>query len=379
MANGIIRGLCLAGLAFASCAGADDRVDADIAALDRWSASVIEDHDIPAVVAFVADDDRMIWTTARGEYEPGVPILAEAILPLASVGKIYTATAAMILVDRGLIELDAPVADYLPGFGDENGDVTVRHLLTHTSGLGVSGDGFWDIWDTHFGATTTRDFALALSGLPRNGPAGERFEYGYTGANYEVLAAVVESASGETLEAFLTREVFEPLGLDSTYFYITESEAGRLPAIYALEDGIPVSRRARGEEWPRSAYFAGGGGISSSMADIHRFARLFTSDGSVDGHRILSQASIDAMTSDQLGTVAWSPGLSWGFGGAVPDGTAPGSRAVYGWIGGGFAQLWIDRANGRTYFTAMPLDPPGEPDLLESFRQAAGLTVPGID
>lgn len=354
--------------------------------------TAVEEGRIPAAIAMVALDGEVAWLGTAGEMEPGIPMRDDAILPLASVGKMFTATAAMILVERGVISLDDPVSQYIPEFADakvevtaEDGTtrlvapetpITVYHLLTHTGGLKVTGDDFWAAWDTHVGNTTTTHFARALVEMPLQAQPGERFEYGQTGASYEVLGAVIEIASGQTLEEFMTENIFEPLDLDDSSFYLPEEKADRLPAVYRRVDGELQLDRPRGEDFSRSTFFHGGGGVRSAPLDILRFARLFLEGGSVDGVRILKPETIELMMSDHLGETApepWKPrGLSWGFGAAVErseEDKAAGTPGKYGWVGGGFAKLWVDPRERLIAYINFPLTPPGDNELLTEFDQ----------
>ena len=339
----------------------------------------------------MAKDGETVWLGTAGEMAPGVPMRDDAILPLASVGKMFTATAAMILYERGVISLDHPVSKYIPEFADvvievtdEAGDtnlvapdrpITVYHLLTHTGGLTVTGDEFWAAWDAHTGETTTH-FARALAEMPLFAQPGEQFRYGQTGASYEVLGAVIEIASRQTLEAFMTENIFAPLGLEDSYFYLPEEKSHRLPAVYRKVDGVLQLDRASGEDFPRSTYFHGGGGVRSSPDDILRFARLFLDGGSVDGVRILKAETIALMMSDHLGDRApdrWKPrGLSWGFGAAVEyseGDIGSGTPSRYGWVGGGFAKLWVDQKERLIAYFGFPMTPPGDNELLAEFEE----------
>jgi len=361
-------------------------------AIQEMMDTAIEDGRITAAIAMVALDGEVAWLGTAGEMEPGIPMRDDAILPLASVGKMFTATAAMILVERGVISLDDPVSKYIPEFADamvevpaEDGTtllvapetpITVYHLLTHTGGLKVTGDDFWAAWDTYTGNTTTTHFARALVEMPLQAQPGERFEYGQTGASYEVLGAVIEIASGQTLEEFMTENIFEPLDLEDSSFYLPEEKSDRLPAVYRRVDDELQLDRPRGEDFSRSTYFHGGGGVRSAPQDILRFARLFLDGGSVDGVRILEAETIELMMSDHLGEKAparWKPrGLSWGFGAAVEyseEEKASGAPGQYGWVGGGFAKLWVDPQKRLIAYLNFPLTPPGDNELLTEFEE----------
>ncbi len=330
--------------------------------------AAVRDGRTPAATALLARDDEILWLETAGEMGPGLPMRDDAILQLASIGKIYTAAAAMILVERGRIALDDPVSQYIPEFSmvSPGNPITVFHLLTHTSGLTVDGDEFWAAWDAHTEKTDTTAMARTLAALPLVSQPGEVFNYGPTGASYEVLGAVIEIASGQTLEAFMAENIFRPLGLDDTYFYIPPDKTSRRPAIYRQADGALRVHRAYGEPDERSRYFYGGGGVQSTPRDVLKFARLFLHEGEVDGVRILKPETVRQMMSNQLGDKAPAR-YTWGFGGAIEP--LPSGGSGYGWTGGGFSVLWVDPALNLVAYFTMPLSPPGDNDLLADFRR----------
>ena len=343
--------------------------EAGLAALENLMQTAIQDGRTTAATALLAQDDDILWLKTPGEMSPGIPMRDDAITPLASVGKMYTATAAMILVERGRIAFDDPVSKYIPEYAQVSPEhpITVFHLLTHTSGLTVDGDEFWAAWDANTEKTTTTAMARALAELPLVSQPGEQFEYGPTGASYEVLAAVIEIASGQTLEDFMFENIFRPLGLNDTCFYLPPEKAKRKPAIYRKVDGALQLGRAQDKPDIRSTYFYGGGGVQSSPRDVLKFARLFLHGGEVDGVRILKPESVRQMMSDQLGAKAPAT-FTWGFGAAIQKGPS-GATAQYGWTGGGFAMLWVDPALDLVGYFTMPLTPPGDNDLLRDFRR----------
>lgn len=329
---------------------------------------------IPSAVVLLATDDKVDWFTTVGEFSPGIAMRQDSIMPLSSVGKMFTATAAMILIEREKIALDDPVSKFIAEFGSTDGHaipVTVYHLLTHTSGLTVDGAAFWDVWDDHVGRTTTTQFAEALAVLPRN-PPGEQFDYGQTGAAYEVLGAVIEIASGQTLEVFMQENIFKPLALEDSSFYVPADQSDRLPAIYRQVDGTLVLDREQGRDFPRSTFFHGGGGVRTSLKDIHRFARMLLNGGEVEGVRVLQAATVDQMFIDHLGDKAplrWQKrGLSWGYGAAVNHST-DGALQYYTWTGGGATKLLIDFPDRKIAFIGIPMAPPGDHELLVEFER----------
>jgi len=356
-----------------------------LGAIQDMMETAIRDGRITSGIAMLARDEDIFWLKPVGDMGPGVSMLEDAIMPLASVGKMHTAVAAMILEERGVISLDDPVSKYIPEFADlvvEVADatgqvsltapvtpVTVYHLLTHTGGLTLSGDDFWTAWDAHSERTTTTHLARALAAIPLSSQPGERFEYGPTGASYEVLGAVIEIASGQTLEAFMIENIFEPLGLQDTYFYLPLEKSKQLPAFYRKVDGALQLDREYGEDSPRSTFFHGGGGVESSPQDIARFAQLFLNGGTVGGVPVLRSETVQMMMSDQVSDKSpFGGGRGWGFGASVLS-TGDGVPAQYGWVGGGYTILWIDPRNRLTAYFAFPVMPPGDMDLLNEFRR----------
>lgn len=359
-----------------------------LATIQAFMDAAVAERRANSAIAMLARGSKDRWVGVAGEMGAGIAMRPDAIVPLASVGKVFTATATMILLERETIRLDDPVSDYIPEFRElgieslsdggrvdvaaPDRPVTIRHLLTHTSGLRVSGNRYWDIWNPHAGSTTTTDFSRALATLPMASQPGEAFQYGHTGGAYEVLAAVITIASGQTLEAFLNDNLFSPLGMDGTYFYLPDEQLARRPAIYRVgENGLEVDQ-PMGEPWPRSTYFFGGGGVESTAADLHRFGSMLLSGGEFEDVRILRSETVRLMMQDQLGPLeGLSDGRRWGFGAAVryeigEDGTPV--LAQYGWEGGGSASFWIDPRSDLIAYIAFPLSPPGDSELLDGFR-----------
>lgn len=343
----------------------------------------VESGRIPSAIGALGLEGEIEWLATSGEMGPGTPMREDAIIPLASAGKMYTATAVMLLVEDGNIGVDDPVSDYIPEFGelmveDDAGlvspesPVTIHHLLTHTGGLTVDGDRFWEAWNAHSGKTTTGHLARALAALPLQSHPGKGFAYGMTGASYEVLGAMVEVVSGQTLEEFMTDRIFRPLGLKDSFFYLPDEKKHRLPAFYRMADGELVLERAMGEEFPRSRFFHGGGGVQASAADVLRFGRLFLEGGSVGEALLLSPPTVETMMTDQVGDLIPLPGLGWGYGAAIRS-----ASGAYGWVGGGYAKVWVDRALDMVAYFAFPLVPPGDAALLEELEQMlyAGLAA----
>ncbi len=358
--------------------------------IQNFMETTIQDGRIPSAIAMIAKSGKIVWLGTAGEMGQNVPMRRDAIVPLASVGKMYTAAAAMILYERGVLSLDDPVSKYIPEFGDvkvqlvdslgnvelvaPESPVTVFHMLTHTGGIKSDGDAFWSVRSAHAGITTTRDYSRALAQLPLQSQPGESFSYGVTGSSYEVLAAIIEIVSGQTLEAFMFENIFDPLALENTFFYLPEEKTGQLPAFYKKTDKGLQLERGLGEDFPRSAYFHGGGGVQSSPQDILKFASIFLNGGAFGESRILQPETVQLMMTDHLGELATfnDPSLSWGFGASVRIAdrlSGSGVLQQYGWIGGNYAILWVDPSQELVGYFAFPVTPPGDGALLFQYQQ----------
>src|SRR5687768_11731483 len=270
---------------------------------------------------------RLGWTSGSAAVVPD-----ESIYDLASLTKVVgTATAAMILWDEGRLELDAPVSKYLPAFsGGTKDQVTVRHLLTHTSGLPAGRDLrrlASSPWEARNLVMTT-----SLACAP-----GRCQVYSDLGA--DVLGFTVEAIAGQGLDAFLDERVFTPLGMSDTHFRPAAAERDRIaPTEVSSPRGYPI----RGEVHDESAWALGGvaghAGLFSTAADLSLFAQMMLNRGTFNGVRIVSDSAVARFTTRTTGTRA----LGWDTAdGDGPAGVHMGERA-FGHTGFTGTSLWID-------------------------------------
>lgn len=361
---------------------------ARLARIGEMLRSEVEAGRVGSAVALVARDGRVAFLEGYGEAAPGIPMRTDAIARLASVGKGFTAVAAMVLYERGLLNLDDPVSDYVPAYAETrvagsrpdgaralvepDRAVTVRDLLTHTSGLTVTGEAFEEAWAATNASTTTRDLAERIARIPMASQPGERFDYGAYGSQYEVLAAVIEAASGRTLEEVFDEEIFGPLEMMDSHFWVPDPKRDRLATIYRYRNGELGVALPRGEETPRTTFLSGGGGVRSTVADVLRFGRMLLNGGELDGVRILSPKSVALMRTDQVGHLRpWGQEeWGWGFGFSVRrrvrDGDI-GTAGTFGWNGGSGAQYWVDPVEGIVAVLLTPTMPPPRWDVFERF------------
>jgi CubicO group peptidase (beta-lactamase class C family) len=325
-------------------------------------------------VAWLAtrDDDTEIGTAGvltRGE---AAPIRRDTVFRIASMSKPVAAVAALILVEEGRLRLDDPVDDLLPELADRRvlldplgpvdgptepafRPITVHDVLTFRLGYGMAFDWPWP--QPFLDATMELGIATAppeprlapdpdtwiaeLGTLPLLHQPGARWLYHY-GA--DVLGVLIPRAAGQPLERFLAERVFEPLGMTDTAF--AAADPSRLTSCYARnpETGERTCFDAPDGQWAvMPAFPSAGGGLVSTVDDFFAFARMLQRGGLLpDGARFLSRASIEAMTTDQIGAAVGVPGPSfdgtqgWGFGVSVQVRRVGLNRTVgsYGWDGG---------------------------------------------
>jgi CubicO group peptidase (beta-lactamase class C family) len=314
-------------------------------------------------------DVGVAGTLTRGEDRP---VERDSIFRIASMTKPILAVGALILVEELRIRLDDPVDDLLPeladrrvlvdGRGPIDGEtvpahqpITVRDVMTFQLGMGMDFEAPWPqpflqaMGELGLGwgppepqvPPDPDEWMRRLGSLPLMYQPGERWLYN-TGA--DVLGVLVARAAGQPLERFLRERVFEPLGMDDTGF--STDDVGRLSTCYTRspETGDLAVYDAPEGQWSKPPAFpSGGGGLVSTIDDFHAFGRMLLAGGTLpDGSKLLSRASIDAMTVDHVGVDRGRPGPApdgsqgWGFGVAVQvrrTGLAPGV-GTYAWAGG---------------------------------------------
>ena len=270
---------------------------------------------------------RLGWTTSTAAVVPD-----ESIYDLASLTKVVgTATAAMILYDEGRLELDTPVSKYLPSFsGGPKDVVTIRHLLTHTSGLPAGRD----LRRLASSPWEARNVVMASSLTCKPGACQV-----YSDIGADVLGFAVEAIAGQGLDAFLEERVFTPLGMNDTHF---RPDAALRDRIAPTEVSSPRGYPVRGEVHDENAWALGGvaghAGLFSTAADLSLFAQMMLNGGTYNGVRIVSDSAVGRFTARTSGTRALGWDTSDGEGAA---GIHMGEKA-YGHTGFTGTSLWID-------------------------------------
>jgi CubicO group peptidase (beta-lactamase class C family) len=333
----------------------------------------VDDGRLAGVMTMVARRGRVVHWNAVGarRLEGGNALQPDDLFRIYSMTKPITSVAAMILVEEGRIALDDPVSDFIPGFADvtvlnEAGErerparpMTLRHLLTHTSGLtyGFFGDTEVDrLYRRSAFFTSARgldDLTAQLAKLPLLAHPGSRWTYS---VSTDVLGRVIEVASGQPFDTFVRERILDPLDMDDTGFSVPRDKRERFTTSYRvfgnrleLADSPDDGAFTRAPGW-----VSGGGGLVSSASDYVRFAQMLLNGGRLDEVQVLGAESVRAITSNQLpealvpidlGTLL-PPAYGFGLGVAVlvhEDATPePDHAGSYFWGGAANTFFWVD-------------------------------------
>jgi uncharacterized protein YbbC (DUF1343 family)/CubicO group peptidase (beta-lactamase class C family) len=331
----------------------------------------IADKKLPGAVVLIGRGDRVLWRKAIGHraVEPAVePMTLDTIFDLASLTKVVaTTTSVMKLVEDGRIRLNDRVSEYIPGFERHNKtNITIRHLMTHTSGLRPD----LDLADDWKGDDTA--IALAIDEVPTSLP-GEHFVY--SDINYELLGEIVKRVSGLPLDQFAATHIFTPLGMNETMFRPPEALRPRIAPTEHLRGDVhdPTARRMGG--------VAGHAGLFSTAADLAIFCRMLLDGGAYHGVRILSPLTVAKMTSP-----AGAPGdpnlrgLGWDLDSAYSSNRGEllplGSYGHTGFTG---TSIWIDPLTREfVIFLSNRVHPDGKGDVTPLRAKIATIAASAI-
>jgi CubicO group peptidase (beta-lactamase class C family) len=396
MSSTRIVGLCAAALIWLlGCTGQPER--ATPAALGINAARLEQEAEamrgeiragvVPGAVMVVGRNGKIVWEKTLGNQGPddATPMSLDTIFRIQSMTKPVVSVAMMTLVQEGRIGLDDPVSKYLPEYAHltvyENGMVrpaktvmTIRHLLTHTSGLiavvGPPRTPLHEIWAKSGVWTldqTVLEASRATSKLPLMADPGTRWIYG---RSVDVQAAVMEVVTGKTIDVVLKERIFTPLGMKDTDFYLSSSQAaGR------------VAQPPRGgrlyDPTARHPMMYGTNGLASTTRDYLRFTMMLGGGGALDGVRILKPETLRLMTTNQLGPEIDRSNFHYkdagGFGlgfGLKPEGVGgPHATEVWTWGGSDGTNFWVDPKSG--VFTVLMIQNGAEgPRLQTRFNTA---------
>lgn len=304
--------------------------------IDKVLQEYVDQQQVAGSVALVVKNGKIVYykTFGSDDWDTKTPMKKDAIFRIASQTKAITSAAAMILFEEGKFLLDEPVSKYIPSFKNPQiiekfnekdstyttkpakKEITIRQLLTHTSGISYPSIGSKEAIaiyaknDIPSGIGTPNyklaDVITRLGKLPLVHEPGERWTYGLS---VDVLGYLVEIWSGKSLNDFFKERIFEPLGMKDTYFYLPENKKSRLVQLYSQDkDGKTIKAENRpgfNNDYPKEngTFYAGGAGLTSTALDYAIFLQSFLNGGQYNGKRILSPATVHLMTQNQIGDV----------------------------------------------------------------------------
>ena len=383
-----------------------------LARIDTHFDDYVETGKLPGWSALVARHGRVVHLACGGrrDVENDLPVELDTVFRIYSMTKPITSVAVMMLFERGEFELTDPVARFIPSFADTRvyvggsdlkpvtvpatEPVRIWHLLTHTSGLTYGfhhvhpadaiyrAAGYeWTLGPPGADLATTID---TIAGVPLLFQPGAEWNYSMS---TDVLGRLVEVVTGKPLDQALRELVLDPLGMHDTWFAVPESERHRLAALYTPRPGGGLLRNdPLGSSFLDPSWFSGGGGLSSTLHDYHRFTSMLLGRGELDGTRLLGSRTLDYMVRNHIPggrdlasfgrpLFAESPfdGVGFGLGFSVvldPVATHTlGSAGEFAWGGAASTGFWVDPAEGITAVFMTQLLPSSTYPLRPQLRQ----------
>ena len=348
--------------------------------IDQMLDKTISENQVPGLVALIVKDGKIVYHEAKGfaDVPSETKMAKDQIFRIASQSKAITSTAVMMLWEEGKFQLNDPISKYIPEFANPkvltayryndttyssrpaSREITVRDLLTHTSGIGygvIDGDermkmiynkaGIVDLFTTE--PVKISDNIKKLAELPLHHDPGTKFTYS---EGLDVLGYFIEVVSGMPFDQFLKTRIFDPIGMKNTGFYLNESQGKKLVTIHRKVndkwESFPVT--FYDPDYPKTGaktFFSGGAGLSSTAEDYAKFLQMYLNGGAYNGTRFLSPVTIQAIMSNQVGDLLGDGGKDYGlaFGLVDEKGVAQGgigSLGTFDWGGYFNTQYFAD-------------------------------------
>jgi CubicO group peptidase (beta-lactamase class C family) len=369
--------------------------------IDKMLQQSVDSGWIAGAVGFIARDGKIVYDKAFGynNIETKSPMHTDDIFRIASQTKAITSIAVMMLFEEGKLLLDDPVSKYIPEFAHPvvldkfnekdttyttipaSREITIRDLLTHTSGIDYAGIGSAKMNAIYAKSGIPTGFVSdkiilgdkirALGKLPLVHQPGERFTYGL---NVDVLGYLVELLSGENLDQYFHKHIFEPLGMNDTYFYLPSSKSERLVKVSAPDKNhklVNLSSDFVNYPLVEGTYFSGGAGLSSTVKDYAIFLQMLLNKGEYNGKRLLSRRTVEIITTNQIGNLSIGTdkfGLGFQITSAAGQAKLGVSEGSFAW-GGYFATTyWADPKEHLVCLLFLQQSPLTHGEIQDKFR-----------
>jgi CubicO group peptidase (beta-lactamase class C family) len=375
---------------FSSSSQVTTSYDADrLKQVDNFISKYISNGKLNGAVGLILQNGKIIYHKSFGlaNKEKGEAMATNSIFRIASMTKPVVSVAVMQLYEQGKFLLDDPVSKFIPEFKNPvvidkynaadttyttvaaKREITIRHLLSHTSGIGYAQIGSAQANAIYFKNginggigtpySTLKDIIPKLANLPLFNQPGEAFLYGL---NTDVLGYLVEVISGMSLDKYLKEKIFDPLGMKDTYFFLPTDKLKRLVPLYVqdakglrVQDSIISLNGTFHRDFPKTngSFFSGGAGLSSTAIDYGIFAQALLNGGEYNGKRILSRYTIELMTKNHIrDLVMWNNpdnpnrfGLGFGVYTEKSELNTPAAAGSFDWAGMFASHFWIDPKN----------------------------------
>ena len=350
-------------------------------------------------VVFVARHGKVVYHKAFGyiNLETKEPVKLNSIYRNASQTKALTSVGLMMLYEKGKFLLDDPISKYIPEFKNPTvlltindkdssytsrpakSEITIRHLLSHTSGIPYGNKVYEKAHIPGVNSLeplTIGEVVKKIGKLPLDHDPGEKFTYGL---NTDVIGYLIEVLSGMPLDNYLQKELFEPLGMVDSYFYLPKEKENRLVVLYAqdsVNSPIYKSKNISNQTYPYAGaktYFSGGAGVVGTVSDYARFCQMILNGGSFNGKQILGRKTIELMSRNQIGELdMWGSGNKFGLGFEIstPKGLTliSGSENGLGWGGMYNTDYYIDPKEDMILLIYNNMNPSANWDVHKRFR-----------
>ena len=324
--------------------------------MDDMLNKLIQSNRIPGCGLKVRKNGELVYDKCLGLYdvEKEKAVTERTIYRMASMTKLIIAVSIMHLTEEGVLSLNDNLVKFFPHYPEEKKRVRIRHLLNHSSSLGQLQPRN-DFYDQNFAPEDLLEERVdKWADMPFDCELGESADYGAI-VNFDILGRIIEIVTGENLDAWLKKNIFHPLGMMDTGYFLTEEQKIRKAPIYISTDGkrvLPFDNDPLIQAVTSDfGYCSGAGGIFSTLYDYDRFTTMLVNGGKLDDVRIISEKSLDLMrTPNQITDKECRPGCPWGLGFMVfihPEkanmDVAPGT---FGWSGAFGTHMFVQKEMG---------------------------------